>query len=231
MRAAFSVLAVIFLIAAVPRAHEVSAQSIPSPYAYVEERQEVGVFAGYMDAKTGQFGYGPSGGAWAGGRYGIELSGPLSLEGVVGAVVGTRDVISPGRPAGDRKIGEADVIITTMDVRLKFSLVGRRSWHRFSPFLLTGAGVAFDVAGSAPIEATLERDEVFDFGTSFFGTFGAGTRVFLTRRMALRLDGIFSLWKIDTPVGYTDPEYGFGALQEGEWVRGLSLTASLLYRG
>jgi hypothetical protein len=144
--------------------------------------------------------------------------------------VGTRDVISPGRPAGDRKIGEADVIITTMDVRLKFSLVGRRSWHRFSPFLLTGAGVAFDVAGSAPIEATLERDEVFDFGTSFFGTFGAGTRVFLTRRMALRLDGIFSLWKIDTPVGYTDPEYGFGALQEGEWVRGLSLTASLLYR-
>jgi hypothetical protein len=48
--------------------------------------------------------------------------------------------------------------------------------------------------------------------------------------MALRLDGIFSLWKIDTPVGYTDPEYGFGALQEGEWVRGLSLTASLLYR-
>jgi hypothetical protein len=127
MRAAFPGLVALLTAAGLTRAHEASAQAIPSPYRFIEERQELGVFAGYMSAHTGRFGYGPSGGLWFGGRYGLELTGPLSLEAVAGAISGTRDIVSPGRPEDDRVIGEGDVLITTVDGRLKLSIVGTRS--------------------------------------------------------------------------------------------------------
>lgn len=230
MRAAISALAVAVCAAGSLRADEAAAQSISSPYRFLDERQAAGVFAGYMDASTGRFGYGPSGGLWVGGRYDLELTGPLSLEGVVGLISGTRDVISPGRPEDDRVIGEADALVTTVDGRLKFSLMGRRSWRGLSPFIVAGGGVAVDVADAPAINEQLEDDEIFDFGPSFFGTLGVGTRWFATDRFTLRTDAIFSLWKISTPVGFGDPQYGFGPLQESEWVRGLSITGGLSFR-
>jgi hypothetical protein len=230
MRAATPGLAAALLLVGLAQVHEVQAQTIPSPYRFVEERQEIGLFVGYLDASTGRFGYGPSGGLWLGARYGLELTGPLSLEGVVGAVNGTRDVVSPGRPEGDRAIGEGDALIMTIDGRLKFSAVGARAWHGLSPFIVLGGGIAFDAAESPAADALLEADEVFDFGSSFFGTAGIGTRWFLSRRLALRADALFSLWKISTPAGFGDPQFGFEAVEEGEWVRGLSLTGSVLFR-
>jgi hypothetical protein len=59
---------------------------------------------------------------------------------------------------------------------------------------------------------------------------GVGTRWFATDRFTLRTDALFSLWKISTPVGFGDPQYGFGPLQESEWVRGLSITGGLSFR-
>jgi hypothetical protein len=230
MRAAFPGLLAALLTAVCAAPHEAAAQTIPSAYHFVEERQEVGAFAGYLSAATGRFGFGPSGGVWLGGRYGLELTGPLSLEGVVGAVSGTRDVISPGRAEGDRVVGQGDVLMTTLDARLKFSLTGQRTWHGVSPFVVAGGGLAADLAESAAADADLESDEVFDFGPTFFGTMGVGTRWFLTPRFALRADALFSLWKIKTPVGFGDLQYGFEAVPEGEWVRGLSITGALLFR-
>ena len=211
-------------------AQEAAAQEISSPYRFIEERQEAGLFAGYLTANTGRFEYGPSGGLWVGGRYGLELTGPLSLEGVVGVIRGTRDVISPGRPEGDRVVGEADALITTIDGRLKLSLVGRRAWHGLSPFIVTGGGVALDAAEKPEADELLDEDEVFSFGPSFFGTAGVGTRWYVTDRITLRTDALFSLWKISTPAGFGDPQFDFGPVQEGEWVRGLSITGSLLFR-
>ena len=230
MRAAIPALVAILWAAGALRAPEAAAQDISSPYRFIEERQEAGAFAGYLTAKTGRFGYGPSGGLWLGGRYGLELAGPLSIEGVVGLVSGTRDIISPGRPEGDRVVGEADVLLTTIDGRLKLSVVGRRAWRGLSPFLLAGGGVAFDVAEAPAAETQIESDEVFEFGPSFFGTVGIGTRWFITERFTLRTDAIFSLWKITTPAGFADQQFGFGPVAEAEWVRGLSITGSLLFR-
>jgi hypothetical protein len=230
MRAVSPGLVAAFVAGGLMRPGEASAQAVPSPYRFVEERQEVGVFAGYLDAATGRFGYGPAGGLWLGARYGLELAGPLSIEGVVGAVKGTRDIVSPARPEGDRVVGEGDALITTIDGRLKLSVTGARSWRGLSPFLVFGGGVAFDVADQPTSDALLESDEVFEFGTTFFGTAGIGTRWFVTRRLALRTDAIFSLWKLTTPPGFGDPQLALGPVAEGEWVRGLSITGSILFR-
>jgi hypothetical protein len=230
MRLAFAGLAVVLLASVFAAPSAARAQTISSPYRFVEERQEVGFFAGYLSAGKGRFGFGPPGGLWLGGRYGLELTGPLSIEAVLGAVSGTRDVISPGRPEGEGAVGQGDFMLATIDGRLKFSLAGQRSWHGLSPFLIAGGGVVVDGSGNVEANTEIEADEVFEFGTSFFGTMGAGTRWFLSPRVAVRFDALFSLWKLKTPVGFGDPQYGFGAVQEGEWVSGLSITGSLLYR-
>ena len=218
------------LLACAGGAAPTEAQMVPSPYTFIEAKQEVGPFVGWMRSSTGRFGFGPKGGPVLGARWGIELAGPVSLEGVAGLIRGERDVIDPGRDEGDRVIGTADANIATVDARLKFTLTGARAWHGFAPFLVFGGGLAIDGSGVAPADADLLPADRFDFGTSFFGTLGGGSRWFLSDRLALRGDAVFSLWKLDTPPGFSDPERGFEAVEEGEWVSGLTLTLAVLYR-
>jgi hypothetical protein len=230
MRPAFHVLSAILLSALAAPFALVSGQQIPSAYSFIETGQEAGVYAGYMNASTGRFGYGPSGGLMYGARYGLQLGGPMSLEGVAGLVSGTRDIVNPARAEGDRVIGEGDVLLTTVDARLKISAVGDRAWHGLSPFLVLGGGIALDLADAPAADDQLEERDVFDFGTSFFGTVGLGTRWFVSDRFALRTDGVFSLWRLRTPPGFSDDDRNFESVDETEWVRGLSISVSLLFR-
>lgn len=230
MRPAFKILSLLTSVALALPPSTADGQEIPSSYSFIEERQEAGVFFGYMDANAGRFGYGPSGGAWYGARYALQLSGPMALEGVAGLVRGTRDIVNPARAEGDRVIGEGDVVLTTLDARLRFSPTGDRAWNGFSPFVTLGAGVAFDVADAPSESANLEDRDVFEFGTTFFGSLGVGTRWFVTDRFGLRADGTFSLWRLSTPPGFSDSDRDFGSVDDTEWVRGLGVTVSLLYR-
>lgn len=207
-----------------------SAQRIPSPYRFVDTRQELGVFVGTSSVSTGRFGYGPSGGVSAGARWGIDLSGPMGLEVVGGVISGTRDVMNPAVVVGDARIGEADVLAGTADVRLRFTLTGDRTWYRMAPFALAGGGVVVGLSGSDPLDQELAADDRFSFGTSFFGTLGGGVRMSLTSRLALRGDAVFSLWKIRTPSGYSNPARNFANVERGEWTGGRHLTLSMVYR-
>ena len=207
-----------------------AAQTVPSPFRYVERKQEVGLLFGVTNAATGRFGFGPGGGMRLGARWGIRLSGPLGFEGVAGVISGTRDVVNPARLEGDRKIGEADARLGTIDARLRFTFTGERTWHSIAPFIVAGGGIVFDVAGAQPIDEQLESQDRFDFGSSFLGTFGGGTQVYLTDRLGIRGDAIFSLWKIKTPPGFSDPDRGIASVQASEWVNALHLTLSAVIR-
>jgi hypothetical protein len=207
-----------------------AAQSVPSAYRFVDTRQEAGVFAGSASAAKGRFGFGPSGGPVVGARWGIDLTGPLGFETVASVITGTRDIINPAVVVGDRKIGEGDAMIGTLDARLRLTLTGDRTWHRLSPFFVAGGGIAMDLGSSAALDEELESDDRFEFGRSFFGTFGAGARYFVTDRLALRGDAVFSLWKIDTPPGFSDPDRGFTAVEESEWASALHLTLAAVIR-
>lgn len=207
-----------------------STQTIPSPFSYVETRQEVGLLVGVTHAGTGRFAFGPSGGTRLGVRWGVRLSGPLGFEAVGGVISGKRDVVNPARLEGDRKVGEADERLGSIDARLRFTLTGDREWHRLAPFLVAGGGMVFDLTGTQPEDEQLEDRDRFDFGTSFLGTLGGGSHLYLTDRIALRGDAIFSLWKIKTPPGFSDPERNIDSVAEGEWVSALHLTVSAVIR-
>ncbi len=207
-----------------------AAQTIPSPFEYLERGQEAGIFSGSMTVGSGRFGYAPSGGSVFGARYGVELSGPLGLEGVVSFIDSERDVVDPSQIEANRLIGQTDELLTTLEGRIRFSFAGRRMWHRLSPFLTIGGGAVFSAGGDHALDQTLLPEDVFSFGTSFYGTLGLGSRWFVTDKIALRGDGVFSLWKVDTPPGYSDPSRAFEEVEDGEWLRGTAFSLSLLWR-
>ena len=207
-----------------------AAQTIPSPYRYIDTRQEIGLILGRSSVNTGRFGYGPQGGTVVGVRWGINLSGPLGFEAVATGIKGTRDVIDPTHAEGNRKVGEADVLLGTVDARLRFSLTGDRTWHDLAPFIVAGAGLAFDMSGAQAADSLVDASNQFKFGTSFFGTMGGGVRWMLSERLALRGDGVFSLWKIKTPPGFSDPTLNLQSVAKSEWANGFHVTISTLIR-
>ncbi len=204
------------------------AQTIPSPYRFIETRQEFGLFAGHGTQGTGRFGYGPGSGLLFGGRYAVRLRGPLALEASTSFFKGNRDVMDPRRPEGDRKIGEAGFLVGTLDVGFRFSVVGDRTWHGLDPFIDFGIGYAFDLAGDRPTDKTLPDADRYSFGSSFHGILGGGTRFFISDRLALRADATVSFWKLHTPPGFADPELGYTNVPRGEWVGGTHLTLTAL---
>ncbi len=208
----------------------VAGQTIPSPFRYIETRQEVGVFAGQTSAAKGRFGFGPGGGLRAGVRWGIDLSGPLGFEAVAGVIRGKRDIVDPNRAEGDRKIGEEDSMLGTIDARLRFTFTGERTWHGLAPYIVAGGGMAFNLSNPGPLDEQLDQDNRFSFGSSFLGTVGGGSRLYLTDRLALRGDAVFSLWKLDTPPGFSDPDLEIPSVEKSEWVSALHLTLAAVIR-
>ena len=214
-----------------------AAQTIPSPYRPIEDRQAASIFGGYMSLATGSLDLGPKSGTLVGGRYAIESSGPFFFEGLLGYLPTRRDVIDPRRQLGDRSLGEADVHMLMFDARLSFSLTGRRTWNRLTPHLFFGAGVAYDAARGSEIEEVLLPEDVFDFGTAFTANAGTGVRFLLGSSFMVRTDASLKLWQIGTPTGFdestkrpedeTDPLH---APEESEWVGGYGFTLSLAWR-
>ena len=207
-----------------------TSQTIPSPYRFLESKQEAGLFAGYMSPGTGRFGFGPGPGPAWGVRYGVNLSGPFGLEGVVTHLPTTRDIIDPGRVEGDRVIGEMSAQMVMIDARLRFTLTGDRTWHGISPFVMTGGGVVFDVSNDESDRDLILTDDRFKFGTSVLGMFGGGVRWFPFERILVRAEYGLVLWRLKTPPGYSDPERAFKGVDEKEWVSGPSYTLGIAFR-
>jgi hypothetical protein len=205
-------------------------QTIPSSYQFFDTRQEFSTSGGQINPGTGRFGYGPGPGQMIGVRYGLGISGPLSVEGVVNWIPTTRDIMDPSRPGGIRTVGSADVQLLSADVRFKLSLTGPRTWHNLNPFLFTGAGMVRDMAGVGPLELELAKDDRFEFGTSFMGILGGGLRWFVRDPWIVRVDASLRMWKLDVPDGFRLVTRGFGDVGTSEWTNATSVSIALGYR-
>ena len=220
---------IVSLFVALVLAADAGAQTIPSPYRFIEARQEAGVFIGVQDMGTGRFGFGPEPGLEIGARYSVDVAGPFGLEGLFRFSPTTRRVIDP-ETEDLRDVGEADALMGVGEARIRFSFPGRRTWNGLSPHLLFGAGLAFDLAGAQDADERILVDDRFDFGTSFTGFLGGGMRWFPSDRIVVRADGGLSLWQLETPRGYSAPDRGFAGVEETEWVSGLGVTLGLALR-
>jgi hypothetical protein len=207
-----------------------AAQSIPSPYRFIEKGQEGGVFAGYFATNTGKFGFGPKSAIATGVRYGLELSGPIGLEGVATFVPTERDVVNPARAEGDRVVGDpAEAALLFVEARLRFALTGRRTWHGVQPYVFAGVGMGLDVRGNQQEDERILDEDRFDFGTKFVGSTGGGVRLILGDRLVARVDAALQLYQLKTPGGYQEPDRNLGTVPDSEWITGKSITLGLAY--
>lgn len=208
-----------------------AAQEIDSPYRFVNSRQAATVFGGYMAAGKGTLGIGPKAGPVFGGRYNLNISGPFALEGDIAWFSSTRAVMDtvPGDTTR-REIGEADMALAIASAALRFNLTGPRTWHGLMPYLVFGAGAAFNTSGDEAPDSELPADVRLDFNTSFLGELGGGIEWHLGDRLGLRLDARNLLWKLKTPRAFLIKGEQARLLPADEWAQNLSLTAGLVLR-
>lgn len=228
IRASAPLLVLVFL--ALLPGDDARAQTVPSPYRFIEQRQEAGAFVGVARTGAGRFGFGPQDGTIYGVRYGIDLAGAFGLEGMFSWLPTERDVIDPRRPEADRVRGQADVQLLLLDARLRFTLTGNRTWNSLAPFVFAGAGLGYDAAGDQEIDESLGASDRFDFGFALVGSLGGGVRWMVSERFLVRGDAQLTLWQLDTPEGFQDPELGFEAPPQSEWANNPVLTLGLAYR-
>ena len=226
----FATVSILFSIAVANSA--VAGQTIPSPYKFIENSQELAFFTGKSDVNPGQLGLGPRDATTFGGRWAPSF-GSLSLD-----LSGTwfdskREVRDVLRPVDDRVIGESNIDILLFDARLRLNLTGGRTWHRLQPFVTFGGGLAFSSGVDRIVEtvAAMPATQWYSFGTRITGTVTGGTNFHISNKISLRLEGVWNLWKIVTPVGWltlsVDP---LGENTEGEWVSTKSIMLGASWR-
>jgi hypothetical protein len=209
-----------------------SAQSIDSPYRFIEGRHEAGLFVASVPGNRGTLELAPGGGTLFGVRYGLEISGPFALE-FGGFFLPTDRRVRVPNAEGDGidDLGSADALVGAIDGRLRFTLTGARTWNRLAPFVSMGGGVARNFSGRIEAEAELPTDVRTTFGPSFMGTLGAGTRVFLSEKLVLRLDATAHYWKQGTPQSFRFlDEEAVGPIVDQEWPAVGAFTVGLSWR-
>lgn len=215
---------------------EVRAQEIPSPYRFVETRQEAAFFVGTAGTATGALELGPRSGDLVGLRYILEFGSALGLDVKGSWLFSSRQVFDPRRDIGDEVIGEAQIDVAEIDVRMKLNLTGHRSWNRFQPFLAFGGGLAFEALEDRTLEEAADflPADVYDFGTRLTAAAGAGLAIHLSDRLVLRGEAGFNLWKIEVPRGFLDASRDIpldqSQLTPEEWVSVRSISVGLGWR-
>lgn len=203
-----------FALAAGARA--TAAQTIPSPYEYIEATQSPGAFAGFMIvdpdvsiSDSVSVPMGPRSGPVFGVRYQIRAAGPLSIEGSVGVLLTDRRLFDAEFDGDSAVVTAADLGITVpatvgmADVALRFHLTGPRTWNGLAPFVAGTGGFVGDIRGTfAEEEVELDPSEFFRFGPAFAVGAGLGTDWFPARNVSLRVEAQGRLWRMRTPAGF-----------------------------
>ena len=126
-----------------------SAQTIPSPYTYIENHQELAFFVGKSNIDAGKLELGPRDSDTFGARYSVGLGGAISID-ISGTLFkSTRLIQDVRRPIDDRTINRGNIDRLLFDARLRLNLTGQRAWRGLQPFIVFGGGVAAAVSGGA----------------------------------------------------------------------------------
>ena len=166
-----------------------------SPYRDIRRGHTFTLLGGYFFGDGGDFGMGPHDGPIYGVRYDIRTSRSIQLGLGVSYAQLQRIIVDPFVGLANRFSDPVDQSVTFAEMDLQFNVSGGKSWHRLAPFLSAAGGLAFGSETPADTSG-------YDFGTKFYLAPGGGTRVFVTDRVHLRLEGRATFWKLDYPTTF-----------------------------
>ncbi|HYW09179.1 MAG TPA: hypothetical protein VE913_19625 [Longimicrobium sp.] len=231
-RTAFAVLAALTM-----GAGHAAAQTVSSPFRYLDRKTSVEAFGGYLftdaevtidTANAAEFG--PQSAPVFGVRAARRITGPLSAELMVGFSPSERRIIAAAEGQDSAFTGPLDTGSTVgapllmTEAGVRFHLTGDRTYRGFAPFILATGGLVFDVGGASAAEDSLPEDERFDFGPALAVGAGTGADWYLGERLSLRAEASYRLWRMSVPQGFTFRRTG----ESTEWngVAGLTLGAA-----
>jgi opacity protein-like surface antigen len=234
-RSAFVLMAALVLGAA-----PATAQTIQSPYDFVDRSMSLWAFGSAVFTDRGPLEIGPGSGYAAGIGYSVRVSGPFNFDARaaflptsrrVFEVVPTADTaaVRENPMVGLNQIGTADLSLLLVDASLRFDITGPRTWNKLQPYALIGAGAALGVSSDDAIDEELPEDSDLevDFKNGFTGHVGAGVEWYASDRFSVRLDARDILWKINVPDGFfTDTRI----VDADQWVQTAHVSLGLAFR-
>jgi len=193
-----------------------SAQTIPSPFTFVETRHSVQAFVGQLVTNPGSLDLGPQSAFTIGGRYTIRLTGPLSGEVGLSFSPTQRTLLTRPSPQPEAPLvplGEADMVLMIGEAGLRFNFPGARTWRGLMPYAVLTGGFVADLTRQDPREEAIPAEQRFKFGPGFAAGGAMGTEFFVTERLSLRAEARDHLWRTThpallTPTGSQQSEWG-----------------------
>lgn len=217
-----------FGVALCTLARGAGAQTVPSPYRFIESGQNLGPFASWIATDRGKVGLGPKSGLGVGLQYAFRLNDPMALSALIAYFPTERDLldtVTVNDTLRMRTEGRTDLDLVLVAGRLQFTLTGARTWHGLAPYVYVGAGLVVEASGEA-LQPTLAPNSRFDFGTSFLGQIGAGIAIFFSDAWSVRLAGHDDFWQIESPPALLNPALD-PIPQESEWTNNLELSVGV----
>jgi hypothetical protein len=201
-------------------ASPLAGQRIQSPYRFIETRNSLTVFGGYLQFDEGSLGMAPKPGPLAGVRYGRRLTNTLWGDVGFGLSYSERTGFRRDAPTAPLvPIADTNLLTMVGEAGLRFSLTGSRTWHGIAPYVVATVGFVSDVSSNDTFELEVPPDQHFRFGPGFAVAVGVGNDFFLTERFSLRVDVRDHLWRLAYPGGIS----GTGQ-RENEWTHNFSFT-------
>lgn len=202
----------LLLLLAIPAPALAQVGHLPSksPYRDILYDQSLTAYASYFDGGGGTLGIGVHDGWMYGLRYQLRANRFISFG--LGVSYGPdleRNVIDPFAPVGERVQGPVKIRVWIPEALLQFNFTANKSWHRIAPYAGIGLGAGFS--------STAPTDTIYRSSVRFVFTPYAGTRLFITSKLSVRLEARMPLYKISYPDAYFVPEEPIIG-NDGEWI-------------
>ena len=205
-----------------------TAQSIPSPYEYIETAHSLSLYGGHLTTDRGELGLGLESAPIVGLRYTGRFADPVAGVARIWAGPSERTVYTRTDPtdleAPLTAIDETSAAVLGAEVGLRLLLTGPRTWHSLAPYVEATGGL-LSVGGSrTDTEQELATNQIVDFGPAFAVGVAAGTDWFLTDRISANVSLNGLLWRLGIPEGLSTT-----GSDEAEWTRNYGFTVGAAF--
>lgn len=199
-------LSLLVVLGLAPAGAQVGHDPATSPYRDLRYGQFLSLSAGKAFGGGGVLGIGPHDGTVYWLRHDFLAHRPLSLS--LGGGYGQldRNYADIRTTTGDRVVGPVRHNVYFTEGTLLLNLTGTKTWNHVAPYAGFGLGLSF-------AEKVLEDSSGYNYGTKFYLAPTAGVRLFVSRRLFVRVEARALFMNLSYPAAYrdNDPD-GFGPL-------------------
>jgi len=214
-----------------PLAAQVGHAPGQSPFHDLLVRQTFTLSAGRFGGNAAAAGVGWRAGPMAAVRLDTRLTGPLDFYVSIGFAGSSRYRINTEQDTLTRKTGPFAKTLFLTDIGLVVNLTGAKTWHGLAPYVGFGAGWVLPSAAETDTGG-------YNAGSNFTMVPSLGTRVFVTRSLAARIEVRDYFFRYEWPLRYFYPLDRNGNalspvlssdLKDKQWTHNIALTVGFVY--